>query len=331
MTKSRATFRAVFAVARASVAEALGQPAAILLALASAETVALQPLVQLHSFGEPGRLTRDCAFAVLMLAGAALAALCSSATLASELRDGTAAPLLARPVPRAAFLCGKFLGASIACAVLSWCVAWTAMLACRTAEAWVETARTAGDIRDTICGVVSVALPAMALAAAAFRNARRGTRLGTAFFAAFAILAPLSALPLGLFARDGSWLGVSAWNPALDFRLAAPALGEWMLLCAFCAAGTAAGAIMPPAAAAAAAFLPLLAGFFTAGLTTTGGLQARIITALLPSVQDFWLADLLARGGRVGAGILALAAVHCAAWCAFVLSIGSMAFGKRDL
>lgn len=331
MSRTAATLRACLAVARATLAEALGQPAAVLLALAASELVALQPLVQLHTFGEPGRLTRDCAFAILLLFGAGLAALCSSATLAAELRDGTAAPLLARPVPRATFLAGKFAGACAACAALAWCVSWTAMLACRTAEAWVETAHTAGDVRDTLCGTVSVALPAVALAYAAWRNARRGARLGTAFFGAFALLAPLTALPLGLFARDGSWLGAVAWNPALDLRLASPAIGVWMLLCVLCAAGTAFGASLPPAAAAAGAFLPLVAGFFADGLAGSGSLPVKILALALPSVQDFWLTDSLARGASVPHGTLCLLSAHCASWCAFALCLGSLAFGKRDL
>ena len=49
----------VRAVAAATAIEGLQQPVALLLALACFVLIALQPVVQMHTFGEPGRLTRD--------------------------------------------------------------------------------------------------------------------------------------------------------------------------------------------------------------------------------------------------------------------------------
>ena len=323
--------RAVAVTARASAVEALQQPAAILLGLSVCSLVALQPLLQLHSFGESGRLVRDCGLAAMLLGGAALCSLCSAAPLAAALAGGGAATALARPAPRAVLPVGHWIGSVAAAALFIWCAAWQSLLAGRTAEAYVQTARFAGDIRDSLCGAVSVLLPAASLGLAAWRNIRRNARIGTSFFLIMAVLGPLAAAVLGLWERDGSWLGFARWSPGLDARLAAPALAIWLLLCAFCAGGAAFATRLPAGAAASAAFLPFVLGFFADGLAASGSLAARALVPLLPSVRDFWLAEELANGGSSDAAALALAALHAAAWSAAALSVGTLALRRRDL
>ncbi len=323
--------RAVLATARASALEALQQPAAILIGLSVCSLVALQPLLQLHSFGESGRLVRDCALAAMLLGGAALCALCSAAPMAAALAGGGAATALARPAPRAVLPVGHWLGSVCAAALFVWCVAWQSLLAGRTAEAYVQTAHFAGDIRDALCGAVSALLPAFSLGLAAWRNIRRGTRIGTAFFVIMAVLAPLAAALLGFWERDGSWLGFAFWDPGLDWRIVAPSLAIWLLLCAFCAGGAAFATRLPAAAAASASFLPFVLGFFADGLASSEHLAVRALAPLLPSVRDFWLAEALANGGSVSSSALPLAALHAAAWSAMALAVGTLALRRRDL
>ena len=143
-----ASLRGVFAVARATALESLQRPVSVLLALACFELVALQPLVQLHSFGEPGRLSRDGGMAFMLVFGLVFAVFCAGEGFARELRDGTAAAALAGPVSRPAFVLGKYLGVAAAVAAFAWCQSWAVALAGRTSEAFFETARFAGSIRD---------------------------------------------------------------------------------------------------------------------------------------------------------------------------------------
>ena len=322
---------ALRAVAGSTLKEGLQQPVTLLLALSCCELVALQPILQLHTFGEAGRLTRDCGMAFLLVFGVFVAAFTAGSTLAAEIRDGTAATALAKPVSRPLFLLGKFLGACGVAAVFAWCATWQALLAERTAEHWVETARTAGEVRDALCGFVSaLLLPAAALGIAAVANARARRRFPLWFFGAFAALAPLAALALGLVARDRTWLGPRGWSLQLDLRLVPLALQLLLLLFVFCALATAFSTRLQTGPAAALSFLVLFLGFLADGAAAAGP-AGRLLAALVPDVQHFWTADALARGGTIGAGRVARVALYAATYCGFVLSCGCLAFRDRDL
>jgi hypothetical protein len=327
--RSTRAFRSFPAVARATALEALQQPVTVLLAAACFALCALQPLVQLHTFGEPGRMARDAGLGVLLAGGLLAAAFSAGATLSAEIRDGTAAAALAAPVSRAGFLLGKFAGVAAAVAVFSWCVGWAIPLAVRASEAPVETETFAGTVRDVRCGVLALLLPAFAFAAAAAADWRR-RRFGLWFFGALALLGPLAAVPLGFLARNGAWLGFSGWNPGLDPRLAAPVLLVFLLLCVLSAWTTAFATRLPTGPSLALAFLVLLLGFFAdagARASTAGFL----FFSLVPDVQAFWVADALRGGAAVPAGTVLRAALYAAVQCAFALSLGVLSFSRKDL
>lgn len=321
--------RPVFAVAKATAVEGLQRPVAVLLALACFELVALQPLVQLHSFGEPGRLSRDSGMAFLLVFGLVFAVFCAGDGFARELRDGTAAAALAGPVSRPAFVVGKYLGVAADVAVFAWCQSWAVALAGRTSEAFLETARFVGSVRDTGCGAASVLLPAAALAAGAAADMRR-RRFGLWFFGSLAAFCPVAAGALGFFDRAGSWLGAAGWNPGLDARLAVPLALVAALLLALAAWTTAFATRLQTGPVLALAALLLALGFFTEA-AQTALLPVRAAFALVPDVQSFWLADALRAGGTVppsaAAGAAALAALHVAA----ALCAAAALFETRDL
>lgn len=326
----RRVFGTIRPVAVSTAIEGLQQPVVMLLSLACFVLVALQPVVQMHVFGEYGRLTRDCGMGFLLVFGVLVAAFVAGSTLAAEIRDGTAATALAKPVSRPAFLVGKFLGSCAALAVFAWCQTWATLLACRTAEAWVETASSAGERRDALCALLSLAVPALALGLAALVNARTRRRFGLWFFVFLAALPPLAAAALGLFARDGTWLGLSAWSPGLDARVVPLAVQLFCLLAAFCALATALTTRLATGPAVALSFLVLLLGFL-ADAAAAGGAGGKLLYALVPDAQHFWTADALARGGTIPLSHTLRAALCAATWCAGVLALGCVSFRKKDL
>ena len=330
MRGMRKRLSALFAVARSTLLEGLQQPVTLLLALTCFELTVLQPLVQLHTFGEPGRLTRDCGMACLLVFGVAVAAFTAGFTLAAEIRDGTAATALAKPVPRTVFLLGKFLGSCAVAAVFAWGQTWGTLLAVRTAEAYVETAHRVGLVRDGLCGGLSAALPAAALAVAALANAISRRRFALWYFGALSLLAPALSLGLGLVGREGTWLGAGAWVWASDARIVPLALLLFALLCVFCALATAFSTRLPTGPALALSFLLLFLGFLTDGDAFSGPVGA-CVRALVPDVQDFWLADALADGGRILPAQAARVGLYAAGYVVFVLSLGLLSFRNKDL
>ena len=324
-------FRAMFAVAKATLLEGLQQPAVLLLALACMELTALQPVLQLHTFGEEGRLARDCGMAFLLVFGVLLSALVAGSALAAEIRDGTAAATLAKPAGRGSFLVGKFLGATGVAAVFCWCSLWQVLLAVRTAEAMVQTSRFYGAVRDTTCGAASVLAPLAALALAAALNIRARRRFGLWFFAFAAALPPLAALALGFVDRLGSWVGFAGWSPQLDARLVPLAILLFALLAAFCALATALTTRLQTGSAAALSFLVLFLGFLADGARESWGAAGRVLYALVPDVQSFWLADELANGGRIAWREVGGGCLLALSWIVFALALGHLSFRNKDL
>ena len=325
------TLSVLVSVAKATLLEGLQQPAVLLLSLACMELAALQPVLQLHAFGEAGRLARDCGMALLLVSGVLSAALVAGFGLAGEIRDGTAAAALAKPAGRGAFLVGKFLGAAGVAAVGCWCAFWETLLAVRTSQAVVETATFYGSVRDTLCGTLSVAAPLAALALAAALDIRSRRRFGLWFFVFSAALLPLAALVLGFFDRTGAWTGFSGWSPGLDARLVPPALLLFSLLCAFCALATALGTRLQTGSALAVSFLVLFLGFLADGARADWGAAGEVLYALVPDVQSFWRADELARGGRIAWRDVAGGCLCAFSWIVLVLSLGHLSFRNKDL
>lgn len=325
------TLTALFSVAKATLLEGLQQPAVLLLALSCLELTALQPVLQLHTFGEEGRLARDCGMGLMLVFGVLAAALVAGSTLAAEIRDGTAATALAKPAGRGAFLVGKFLGAAGVVLVFCWCSLWETLLAVRTSEAMVETATFYGAARDALCGLLSVAAPPAALALAAWLDIRSRRRFGLWFFVFAAALLPLAAGLLGFFDRTGGWLGPAGWAPGLDARLVPLALLVFALLACFCALATALTTRLQTGSALALSFLVLFLGFLADGAREDWGAAGRVLYALVPDVQSFWLADRLAGGGRIAWREVAGGCACAFFWIAAALSLGHLSFRDKDL
>lgn len=314
--------RQILAVARATALEGLQESAVVLVALCIFAACALQPVLQLHAFGEPGRLARDGGMAMLLLAGVLASALAAGATVSGELRSGVAAAALSRPLSRASFIVGKWLGLCGISATLAWCITWAVLFAGRTAEAPVSTEYVSSSIRDVACAWTSCLIPVVSIAAAAWINARNGKRFGLCFFAFLAALPPLAALALGLFARDDSWIGFASWNPHMDFRVLSLAAPIFALLAVFDALAVFFAVFLPTGPAAALSFFALLLGFiFPAGAAI----------GIVPDASLFWLADDLAGGGRIALRTLAGTGVYAAALSVFYLALSSLFFGRRDL
>ncbi len=325
------TLVALFAVAKATLLEGLQQPAVLLLALACMELTALQPVLQLHAFGEEGRLARDCGMGFFLVFGVLAAALVAGSALAAEIRDGTAATAVAKPAGRAAFFLGKFAGAVGVVAAVCWCSLWETLLAVRTSEAVVETERFYGSVRDSLCGLLSVGAPLAALALAALLDVRARRRFGLWFFAFAAVLLPLAAGLLGFFDRIGGWNGFGGWSPGLDARLVPLAVLLFALLCAFCALSTALTTRLQAGSAAAFSFLVLFLGFLADGARADWGFAGKALYALVPDVQSFWLADELAHGGRIAWREVAGGCFCAFSWIVFALSLGYVSFRNKDL
>ena len=324
------TVRQALRIAGATALEGLQQPVALLLALSASVLALLGPLLALYTFGEEGRLARDSGLALHLVLGLFVVAFTAGSALHDELRGGTAAAVLAKPVGRGSFVVGKWLGVVGVLAVFSATATLSTLLAERTAEHFIETRDALGSLVDTYSGLGSLAAVAVALAVAAVLNYARRFRftLAAQFLLPAALLATL--LACGFVTRAGTRPeGGFALQVNLRALPAAALVAALLSLYAAIATALSTRLRAAPTAAILGAFLFL--GFFAGTLAGRPGPLPALVVALVPDVQAFWCTDALAGGGAIPPGHMARAALLALSSSAFWLLLGRLSLERRDL
>src|SRR3984957_8890457 len=133
--------RQFITIASNAFMELIRQPIFLLLMTMSALFEVFLACVNYFGFGDEPKLVKNSALAVMLLAGLFGAVLNASASVAREIRSGTALAVLAKPVGRAQFLLAKYVGLALALAVLTYVNLLVALLARRMAfDAYGSTA-----------------------------------------------------------------------------------------------------------------------------------------------------------------------------------------------
>lgn len=94
--------------------ESLREPVYFLMLLAALLLIAHYPSASIFVFSEQLKLVVDSSMATTLLFGLILSVLCSSHTVAREMRNGTVLLLMSKPIQRWSFVLGKILGIGMA-------------------------------------------------------------------------------------------------------------------------------------------------------------------------------------------------------------------------
>ena len=113
--------------------ELVRQPVFLLLMTSSAAFEIFLAAPYYFAFGDEPKLVKNSVLAVMLLAGLFGAVLSASASLAREIRSGTALAVLSKPVGRAQFLLAKYVGLAAALTLLTYVNLVAALLASRMA------------------------------------------------------------------------------------------------------------------------------------------------------------------------------------------------------
>src|SRR5271155_226381 len=113
--------------------ELIRQPVFLLLMTTSALFEVFLACINYFGFGDEPKLVNNSALAVMFLAGLFGAVLSASASVAREIRSGTALAVLAKPVGRAQFLLAKYVGLAAALSLLTYVNLVAALLTSRMA------------------------------------------------------------------------------------------------------------------------------------------------------------------------------------------------------
>jgi ABC-2 type transport system permease protein len=125
--------RQFFTIANNALMELVRQPVFLLLMTSSAVFEIFLATPYYFAFGDEPKLVKNSTLAVMLLAGLLGAVLSASASLAREIRTGTALAVLSKPVGHAQFLLAKFVGLVTALTLLTYVNLLVALLASRMA------------------------------------------------------------------------------------------------------------------------------------------------------------------------------------------------------
>src|SRR5437762_3435266 len=125
--------RQFITIATNALLELVRQPVFLLLMTVSAMFEISLATPYYFAFGDEAKLVKNSTLAVMLLAGLFGAVLTASASLAREIRAGTALAVLSKPVGRTRFLLAKYTGLILALTLLTYVNLIACLLASRMA------------------------------------------------------------------------------------------------------------------------------------------------------------------------------------------------------
>jgi ABC-type transport system involved in multi-copper enzyme maturation permease subunit len=282
--------RQFITIATNAFMELVRQPVFLLLMTTSASFEIFLATPYYFAFGDEPKLVKNSVLAVMLLTGLFGAVLSASASLAREIRAGTALAVLSKPVGRAQFLLAKYVGLAIALAVLTYVNTVAALIASRMAfDAY-------GDTDVAALGIFAAGV-VVAYAMGGFSNffLRRP-------FVSDAVFALLITLTLAAFVIFNFTKQQQSVNEAaqVDWRLIPAAVlvlfALWIL--AALALGCSTRFDMIPTLAICSAFflIGLMSDYFFGRPAERGAWWGTVLYTVIPNWQNFWLADALDSG-----------------------------------
>ena len=319
----RHQIRQFASVAGLAALETLRQPVFLLAATTCLAMIALLPVAITHTLGEAEKMVRDSALALQFVFGLVLGAYAACASLTHEIRRGTAATVLTKPISRSLFFLAKFTGILLIIAGFSATAIMATLLSVRTTLAhygfdwWgagpllaaILLAHLLAGIRNffsqrPFVSSASVLLAAAVTTAFVLSGLHAPAGAPEAFGAAFS----WPIVPAGvLVAMAVSVLTALAMTLAIRLDIV-PTLS----ICSF-------------------VFMAGLVSDYVFGRHAADHNLALVLHRILPNWQHFWMADALSGRGTIPWTYVAAASGYALLYLAGVLCLGMLVFRNTEV
>jgi ABC-type transport system involved in multi-copper enzyme maturation permease subunit len=306
--------------------ELVRQPVFLLLMTSSAVFEIFLATPYYFAFRDEPKLVKNSTLAVMLLAGLFGAVLSASASLAREIRSGTALAVLSKPVGRAQFLLAKYTGLLFALSVLTYVNLISALLASRMAfDAYGST------------DLFAVAIFALALVIGYIMGGFSNFFLRRPFVsdAFFALLVTVTVAAFLIFSFT-SQLQTMGQMSQVDWRLVPAGVLVLFAVWIFAALAMACSTrldMIPTLAVCSAFFLVGIMSDYLFGRPAERGVWwASVLYTVTPNWQLFWLADTLESGRSVFPwGYVGKAFGYVVGYVGAALSMAILLFEEREL
>lgn len=306
--------------------ELVRQPVFLLLMTASATFEIFLATPYYFAFGDEPKLIKNSVLAVMLLSGLFGAVLSASASLAREIRAGTALAVLSKPVGRAQFLLAKYVGLILALTVATYVNLAAALIASRMSfDAYGSTDLAAVGI---FAGGVGVAY-----GLAGFSNffLRRPFVSDAVFALTFTIT--VAAFIIFQFTSQQESMNVAA---KVDWRLVPAAVlilfALWILAALALACSTRFDMIPTLAICSAFFMVGLMSDYLFGRPSDKGSWWGTVLYTVIPNWQNFWLADALETGkSTFHWGYVGKAFAYVVCYVGAALAVAVTLFEDREL
>jgi ABC-2 type transport system permease protein len=318
--------RQFFTIATNAFMELIRQPVFLLLMTASVLFELFLAVPYYFAFGDEPKLVQNSTLAVMLLSGLLGAVLSASASLAREIRTGTALAVLSKPVGRAQFFLAKYTGLAAALTMLSYVNLIGVLLASwMSFDAYGKTDLPALGI--FAAGVV------VAYALAGFSNFFLRRPFVSDAVLALVATTTLAAFLIFRFTRQLQTIGVEAH---VDWRLVPAGIlilfALWILAALAIACSTRLDTIPTLAVCSAFFLIGLMSDYFFGTRAEAGERWASALYTVIPNWQLFWFADALDMGKSTFQwGYVGKAFAYVVAYAGAALAVGTALFEEREL
>lgn len=316
-------FLQAWTLAANTVRDITRQPVILLLTVTCVVLIGLLPAAAMFAFGEEARLVRDGALAFHLIFGLLVAGTAAATTIYGEIKRGTAATVLCKPVSRTLYFLSTYMGTLVVLLLFCAIALLAGLLSVRMVLPGMQTDGRIGAI------FLVAMLAAFGYATAANYMFRRSfvsqawAALLPCLAAAFIAAAWLDRA--GHIIRFGSLM---AWQMIPAGILVSLAI---MVLAALAVSlSTRLPPILSTATCAVLFFLGLVSDYLFHSAAATSW-WAELSYRLLPNWQDFWIVDALSGGGTIPWGYVAGAAGYAVLYAAAVLALGLLSFRRVEI
>ncbi|MFO1499926.1 MAG: hypothetical protein U1G07_16305 [Verrucomicrobiota bacterium] len=317
--------RQFITIARNAFMELVRQPVFLLLMTFSSGFSVFLACVPYFGFGDDPKLVKDSVLAIMFLSGLFGAVLSASASVAHEIRSGTALAVLAKPVGRAQFLLAKYAGLSGALVVLSYVNLLSSLLASRMAyDAYGNT--------DTLAFWIFAGCVVFGYALGGFTNyfLRRPYVADAVFFVVTMITAAF--VLINFIDKEGQW---QAFATGVDWRLIPAAIlilfALWILAALALACSTRYEMVPTLAICSGLFLLGLMSDYLFGRRAAEGSWWASLLYTVVPNWQLFWLSDALENQKTIPWSYVGQAMGYLVGYLGASLAVALLLFEDREL
>ncbi|MDB6018701.1 MAG: hypothetical protein JWR19_3190 [Pedosphaera sp.] len=306
--------------------ELVRQPVFLLLMTSSAVFEIFLATPYYFAFGDEPKLVKNSVLAVMLLAGLFGSVLSASASLAREIRTGTALAVLSKPVGRAQFLLAKYVGLVLALSLLTYVNMLAALLTSRMAfDAYGST--------DLLALGIFAAGLVVAYLLGGFSNffLRRPFVSDAVFGTVFMLT--VAFVIINLFDKKGA---SQPFATGVDWQMVPASIlvlfALWILAGLALACSTRLEMIPTLAICSGLFLLGLMSQYMFGQRAAAGSWWASVLYTVTPNWQLFWLADALDAGkSTFHWDYVAKAFGYVVCYVGAVLAMAVMLFEDREL